>query len=254
MERWETKWIVLFYQGNVQYQTAFKSKDKICAESNRNKCTWYVRAKGPSQRSYTSGARWEPPRSCASQLCHEWQPKKQNMSTFQEAPPPILGIPSLLSTTWEHEPQLAQGASSDDDLNILIEAHPRSPTYVATYVTVYSPMIPELLPALVFIIKMAIGALRCPRLPWLQVNDVFACQYLEQQKSEWWRQRETGRDLTGHMVGQERKTCPSSQYFLILDDECGFNRTASLATLKSYSYSELDYAGNEICNQFACWL
>lgn len=132
---------------------------------------------------------------------------------------------------------LAQGASSNDDLNILIQAHSRSSSTWQAYVTAYFPGLPELLSALVFMIKMATIFLlsaanrtlgqRCLHVP--------AHSTIEVQVMEIKENRVSDHNLAPGRSGKKPKTCISNLYFLSTDDKCSFNRTAPLATLKSHN-------------------
>lgn len=69
------------------------------------------------------------------------EPTGESHQLSKEALPPSIGIPSLLGMTWEHEPHLAQEASSYANLNILIQVHSKS-LYVATLYNCVLPAIP----------------------------------------------------------------------------------------------------------------
>lgn len=146
--------------------------------------------------------------------------ERQNTSASQEAPPPIIGIPSLLGRTWEHEPHLAREASSYDDLNILTEAHPRSSMW----------------PPISLCTRHDSGAPTSPCIHDQDGNSSSTVSPATMPSGQWclhapvpsttevWVTKIKGNSIFFRAHGRSgKKNCPSSQYFLISDDECGFN-------------------------------
>lgn len=160
--------------------------------------------------------------------------ERQNTSAFQEAPPPIIGIPSLLGRTWEHEPHLAREASSYDDLNILTEAHPRSsmwpPISLCTRHDSGAPTNP--------CIHDQDGNSSSTVSPATMTSGQWCLHAPVPSTTEVWVTKIKGNSIfSGRMVGQERRTV------LAVSTSWSWMMNVVL-TLNSYSYSELDYAGN----------